>query len=152
MVTKLSHASIYVLDKDEAARFYTEKLGCTISQDTAMPNGYRWITLRAPEHQELEIVLMQPDGDESLSKEQVQQMRELIKAGAFGFGVFKTNDCRKTFETYRAAGVEFVSEPKEQFYGTEAIFKNNSGNWFSLTQEKSYRDSSRNSKGISRTL
>jgi hypothetical protein len=30
-------------------------------------------------------------------------------------------------------GVEFVSPPKEQFYGTEAIVRDNSGNWFSLT-------------------
>jgi predicted enzyme related to lactoylglutathione lyase len=136
MITKLSHASIYVLDKDEAARFYTEKLGCTISQDMTMPNGYRWITLRAPEQEDLEIVLMEPEGDESLSEEQARQLRELIKAGAFGFGVFKTNDCRKTYDTYRDAGVQFVSEPKERFYGIEAIFKDNSGNWFSLTQEK----------------
>ena len=32
--------------------------------------------------------------------------------------------------------MEFVSPPKEQFYGTEAIVKDNSGNWFSLTQRK----------------
>lgn len=101
-----------------------------------MPNGYRWITLRAPEQQDLEIVVMEPDADESLTKTQTDQLRELIKAGAFGFGVFKTNDCRKAYDTYREAGVEFVSEPKEQFYGIEAIFKDNSGNWFSLTQEK----------------
>ena len=31
---------------------------------------------------------------------------------------------------------EFVSPPKEQFYGIEAVVKDNSGNWFSLTQRK----------------
>ncbi|MFZ6008777.1 MAG: VOC family protein, partial [Bacteroidota bacterium] len=34
----------------------------------------------------------------------------------------------------KAKGVEFMSEPKEQFYGIEALFKDNSGNWFSLTE------------------
>jgi hypothetical protein len=30
--------------------------------------------------------------------------------------------------------VQFVSEPAERPYGIEAVFKDNSGNWFSLTQ------------------
>lgn len=36
----------------------------------------------------------------------------------------------------KGQGVEFVSPLKEQFYGTEAIVKDNSGNWFSLAQRK----------------
>jgi len=46
----------------------------------------------------------------------------------------------KTFEELKAKGVEFVSEPKDQFYGVEAVFKGPFGNWFSLTQPKNYRD------------
>jgi hypothetical protein len=33
-----------------------------------------------------------------------------------------------------AKGVEFTKTPKKEFYGTEAIFKDDSGNWFSLAQ------------------
>ena len=36
----------------------------------------------------------------------------------------------------KAKGVEFASPPKEQFYGVEAIMKDNSGNWFSMTEPK----------------
>jgi catechol 2,3-dioxygenase-like lactoylglutathione lyase family enzyme len=36
----------------------------------------------------------------------------------------------------QAKGVEFSSPPKEQFYGVEAIMKDNSGNWFSMTEPK----------------
>jgi hypothetical protein len=32
--------------------------------------------------------------------------------------------------------VEFPSPPEDKFYGIEAVFKDNSGNWFSLTQRK----------------
>jgi hypothetical protein len=31
-------------------------------------------------------------------------------------------------------GVEFLQEPAERPYGIEAAFRDNSGNWFSLTQ------------------
>jgi hypothetical protein len=34
----------------------------------------------------------------------------------------------------KAKGVEFLSPPAERPYGIEAVFKDNSGNWFSLTQ------------------
>ena len=37
---------------------------------------------------------------------------------------------------HKAKGVEFVRPPAERFYGTEAIFKDNCGNWFSLTERK----------------
>jgi predicted enzyme related to lactoylglutathione lyase len=136
MVTQLSHVSIYVLDKEEALRFYSEKLGFKICQDETLPNGYRWVTLNPPEQPDLEIILMSPEDDAGLSPEQVEKFRELIKAGAMGAGVLATKDCRKTYDEYKSRGVEFVSEPKEQFYGIEAILKDNSGNWFSMTERK----------------
>jgi uncharacterized glyoxalase superfamily protein PhnB len=36
----------------------------------------------------------------------------------------------------KAKGVEFLSPPKDQFYGTEAVFRDPFGNWFSMTQPK----------------
>jgi predicted enzyme related to lactoylglutathione lyase len=61
-------------------------------------------------------------------------VRGLLKEGKLGAGVFETADCRKTYEELKAKGVEFLKEPSEEFYGVEAIFKDNSGNWFSLGQ------------------
>ena len=59
---------------------------------------------------------------------------QVWRQGAMGTGVFATDDCRATYEELRARGVEFLSAPEEQPYGVEAVFKDNSGNWFSLTQ------------------
>jgi predicted enzyme related to lactoylglutathione lyase len=33
-----------------------------------------------------------------------------------------------------ARGVQFLEEPTDRPYGVEATFRDNSGNWFSLTQ------------------
>jgi predicted enzyme related to lactoylglutathione lyase len=54
--------------------------------------------------------------------------------GVLGAGVFNTDDCRGTYEELKNQGVVFVSEPAERPYGIEAVFKDNTGNWFSLTQ------------------
>jgi predicted enzyme related to lactoylglutathione lyase len=57
-----------------------------------------------------------------------------MQKGVLGAGVFNTDDCRGTYEELKAKGVQFLSEPSERPYGVEAVFKDNSGNWFSLTQ------------------
>jgi len=63
-----------------------------------------------------------------------ERCSELIEKGTFGFGVFETADVRKTYAELKARGVQFVREPQERPYGIEAIMKDDSGNWFSLTQ------------------
>ena len=70
------------------------------------------------------------------TEETTAQMRELVKKGTFGFGVFECNDIYATYEELKAKGVEFTKPPKEEFYGVEALFKDDSGNWFSLGQKK----------------
>ena len=41
-----------------------------------------------------------------------------------------------TYEELKAKGVEFTKAPKKEFYGFEALFKDDSGNWFSLGEKK----------------
>jgi len=62
------------------------------------------------------------------------KIRALVADGAFGAGVFETDNCQKTYEELVAKGVEFTHPPTEQFYGIEALGVDNSGNWFSLTE------------------
>ncbi|HEY4149698.1 MAG TPA: VOC family protein, partial [Chitinophagaceae bacterium] len=60
----------------------------------------------------------------------------LLEKEALGAGVLHTPDCRATYEELKTKGVVFKSEPKEQFYGIEAIITDGCGNWFSMTQPK----------------
>jgi len=57
MITKLSHTSLFVSDQDKAYDFYVNKLGFKVHTDAKMENGFRWLTVTAPEQPELEIVL-----------------------------------------------------------------------------------------------
>ena len=68
--------------------------------------------------------------------ETAEGIRSLVERGAFGIGVFETDDIQGDYERLSGQGVGFLSPPKEQFYGTEAIVKDNSGIWFSLTERK----------------
>jgi catechol 2,3-dioxygenase-like lactoylglutathione lyase family enzyme len=134
MIQRLSHASVYVLDQDSAHDFYVNKLGFEVRTDAAFGEGLRWLTVGPKGQPDLEIVLMPVDKGPHLSAEKVEVIRDLIRSNTFGVGVLETDDVQKEYEELSAKGVEFVRPPEEQFYGIEAMFRDDSGNWFSLTQ------------------
>jgi catechol 2,3-dioxygenase-like lactoylglutathione lyase family enzyme len=136
MISKMSHVSIYVLDQDSAYDFYVNKLGFKVHTDAAMGPGMRWLTVTPPEQPELEITLMAITEGMMFTKESAATMKELVKNGTFGFGVFECNDIYATYEELKSKGVVFTKEPKKEFYGVEALFKDDSGNWFSLGQKQ----------------
>ena len=139
MIQKLSHASILVLDQDSAYDFYVNKLGFEVRTDARMDNGFRWLTVGPKGQPDLEIVLMPVEPGPMMEEARATQLRTLIKEGAFGVGVFETSDCRRTYEELKAKGVQFTGAPEDRFYGVEAIMKDGLGNWFSMTQPKSWQ-------------
>jgi catechol 2,3-dioxygenase-like lactoylglutathione lyase family enzyme len=136
MIKKLSHATIYVTNQAEALEFYTQKLGFEVRMDHTMEGGFRWLTVGPKDQPDLEIILMEPKGGMMFDEATADQLRELISKGALGAGVVETDDCQATYEELKQKGVEFLSPPADRFYGIEALFKDNSGNWFSMTQRK----------------
>jgi catechol 2,3-dioxygenase-like lactoylglutathione lyase family enzyme len=136
MITRMSHVSIYVLNQDRAYKFYVDKLGFKVITDAAYGEGMRWLTVSPPEQPELEITLMAITEGMMFTKETAMQMRNLVEKGTFGFGVFECKDIYATYEELKAKGVEFKKEPTKEFYGIEALFKDDSGNWFSLGQKE----------------
>src|SRR5829696_7308625 len=139
MINRLSVATIWVKDQNEALRFYTEKLGFEIRADVT--NGdYRWLTVGVKSQPDLEyhLAALKPGG--GLTQEDVDQLTKLVEAGKMGVGPWKTEDCQKTYETLQANGVEFVQPATDRPYGIiEAVFKDNSGNVMVLAQDKPRR-------------
>jgi catechol 2,3-dioxygenase-like lactoylglutathione lyase family enzyme len=134
VITRMSHTTIYVLDQSEALKFYRDKLGFEVRNDKTMDNGFRWLTVGPKTQPDLQIILMPIHESPMFPAEKVAQLRKLVESGALGAGVLEVDDCRKTYEELKAKGVEFMGPPQERFYGIEALMKDNSGNWFSMTQ------------------
>jgi predicted enzyme related to lactoylglutathione lyase len=135
MIKAMSHATIYVLNQDDALAFYRDKLGFEVRTDAKM-GDFRWVTVGPKEQKDLEIVLFELKPGMMHDAATIATLRELVSKGALGAGVFATADVRATYAELKAKGVEFMSEPKEQPYGIEAMMKDNSGNWFSLCQPR----------------
>jgi len=134
VIKRLSHVAVYVIDQDRALRFYTEVLGFDIRSDATL-DGFRWLTVGPSDQPDLAILLVEP-APPMFTPEDAETVRALVAKGAFHGGVIETDDCRATHEELQSKGVTFLQGPTERPYGVEAVFRDDSGNWFSLTERR----------------
>ena len=133
MPNRISHTFIHVLDHDQALDFYVGKLGMVVQTDADL-GTMRWLTVNFPDQPDVVLALMVP-GPPAYDDATAAQIRELITKGAAGGGlIFHTDDCRGTYESLLARGVEFTQEPTERFYGTDCALRDPFGNPIRFTQ------------------
>ncbi|WP_395106898.1 VOC family protein [Actinomadura sp. SCN-SB] len=134
MIKAFGIATIWCLDQDSAKEFFVGRLGLEERADLPMgEGGMRWVTVGAKGQPDVQLTLMVP-GPPSLDPESAERLRALIAKGVLGAGVFITDDCQAEYERLSAKGVTFVQEPQKRPYGVEAIFRDDSGNWYSLNE------------------
>jgi len=136
MIKGLKISTVWVLDQDRAKGFYTEQLGMELRTDMTMgEGGMRWLTVGSPEQPDVELTLMVP-GPPAMDPESAEMIKKLVAKGALGAGALTTDDIQGDYKKLKERGVEFLQEPQERPYGTEAVFRDDSGNWFSFTQPR----------------
>ena len=128
MITKASHFSIFVLDQTSAYDFYVNKLGFKVNTDAEMGPKGRWLTINPPEQPDLEITLMAIDDKMMFNAESAAKIRELVKAGTFGFnlkGAVMASDAFFPFpdcvEIAHQQGIEAVIQPGGSVKDQESI-------------------------------
>ena len=136
MITNISLVTVYCLDQDKARDFYVDILGFQPRTDITMGEGFRWVTVSHPSQPELEVTLMTPGPP--LDPDAADFVRRQLGKGQMGGLGLRVDDCRKTHEELAAKGVEFLQEPWQRPYGTEAIMRDNSGNWLVLVEPKEF--------------
>jgi len=119
MIKYVKFVSVPTRDQDRALAFYTEKLGFKVLTDFPFSDKQRWLELTIG-GAETRFVLFTPDGQED-------------RIGSFFNGAFACDNVEKTYKELSALGVEFVNEPKQEPWGTFAVFKDPDGNQFVLS-------------------
>jgi catechol 2,3-dioxygenase-like lactoylglutathione lyase family enzyme len=132
MLNALTLSQIFVLDQDQALDFYVGTLGLEVRTDADL--GFmRWLTVAVP-GEDREILLEVP-GPPAMDETTAEQVRELVTKGATGGWLgFRTDDCRKTYETLVGRGVESTQEPVEQEYGVDCGLRDPFGNAIRIVQ------------------
>src|ERR1700738_1673191 len=129
MPQHIGYIALLVRDYDEAILYFTEKLGFVVAEDTDLGGGKRWVLIAAPGSVETRLLLAKAASAEQLSRVGNQ-------TGGRVFLFLHTDDFWRDFEAYRSKGVIFVREPRQESYGTVAVFKDLYGNRWDLMELK----------------
>ena len=131
MKQSIALVSLVVRDYDEAIQFFVGKLGFLLVEDSYVPaQRKRWVVVAPPGSDGCRLLLAKASSEE-------QQARIGSQTGGRVFLFLSTDDFWRDYENYRSKGIEFVREPKEENYGTVAVFKDLYGNLWDLVQPKS---------------
>lgn len=124
---QIGYVALVVRDYDEAIEFYRQKLDFVLVEDTPLDTSKRWV-LMAPHGSEGTRVLLA----RAASPEQATRIGNQTGGRVFLF--LHTNDFWRDYTEYVARGVVFRRTPKEEPYGTVAVFEDLYGNLWDLLQ------------------
>lgn len=127
MKQHLALISLVVADYDEAIAFYTGVLNFELREDTPLGGGKRWVVVRPPGSLGCGLLLAKADGP-------AQTVRIGDQTGGRVFLFLETDDFARDHARMIAAGVRFVRPPRQESYGTVAVFEDLYGNRWDLIQ------------------
>jgi catechol 2,3-dioxygenase-like lactoylglutathione lyase family enzyme len=120
--------ALLVRDYDEALRFFVGILAFELVEDTYIAEqNKRWVVVAPPGAKEGGLLLARAVGDE-------QNSRVGNQTGGRVFLFLCTDDCWRDYRNLVARGVVFVREPRDEPYGTVAVFQDLYGNLWDLIQ------------------
>jgi len=129
MKQTLALVSLLVRDYAEALDFYVGKLDFGLIEDTPIPEqNKRWVVV-APPGSGARLLLARASGPE-------QAAHIGNQTGGRVFLFLHTDDLLRDYERYKVRGVTFVRGPKEEPYGTVAVFEDLYGNLWDLIQPR----------------
>jgi catechol 2,3-dioxygenase-like lactoylglutathione lyase family enzyme len=128
MNQSVGQITIVVRDYDEAIGFYVGTLGLQLIEDTYIPEqDKRWVVVAPQGSNSIRLLLARAVGEE-------QSSRIGNQTGGRVFLFLYTDDFWRDFRSYKSKGIAFVREPKEERYGTVAVFRDLYGNLWDLLQ------------------
>lgn len=125
----LGMIALVVDEYDTAISHYVTDLGFTLIEDTIMSPEKRWVVI-APSNDGARILL---------AKAATDQQRAAIgnsTGGRVGFFLYTTN-FDETYKNYKARGIEFIEQPRQEAYGQVVVFKDKYGNKWDLIESVS---------------
>jgi catechol 2,3-dioxygenase-like lactoylglutathione lyase family enzyme len=129
MQRTLRHVTLLVQDYDEAITFFTGCLGFSLVEDTPLDDGKRWV-----------LVAPAPDSGASLLLARASTPEQVAcvgkQAGDRVFLFLYTDDFARDHARMKASGVRFLEHPREEAYGTVAVFEDLHGNKWDLLQRR----------------
>lgn len=126
MKQSIANIAILVPDYDEAIAYYRDTLGFSLSEDTDLRGGKRWVRVTPP-GAETSLLLARASNEEQAAAIGQQ-------AGGRVFLFLHSDDFWRDYHAYQARGVNFAEAPREEAYATVVVFTDRYGNRWDLLQ------------------
>ncbi len=123
----IATVALVVRDYDEALAWYTGVLGFDRIADTDLGGGKRWVVVAPAGGRGARLLLAK-----ATSPEQVARIGDQTGGRVVLF--LETDDFARDFKAMTENGVTFVEAPREEPYGTVAVFEDLYGNRWDLIQ------------------
>ncbi len=131
MQQSILHVALVVRDYDEAIDFFCHKLHFTLIEDSYQPEQEkRWVVVAPPGSSGATLLLARASKPE-------QEPFIGRQTGGRVFLFLATDDFWRDYNEMMAAGIHFVRQPKEEAYGSVAVFEDLYGNLWDLIQLRS---------------
>ncbi|HEX8363459.1 MAG TPA: VOC family protein [Longimicrobium sp.] len=127
MTQTLGYVALLVRDYDEAIAYFTGALGFGLVEDSALGEGKRWVLVAPSGPGGTSILLARASTPEQLARVGDQT------GGRVGF-FLHTDGFWSDYRAMLSRGVTFMEEPREEAYGTVAVFQDLYGNRWDLLQ------------------
>jgi catechol 2,3-dioxygenase-like lactoylglutathione lyase family enzyme len=127
MAQILAAVTLLVHDYDEALGFFTEALGFRAVEDTPLGGGKRWVVVAPPGSGSTSLLLAR-----AATPEQLKSVGN--QSGGRVFLLLRTDDFWRDYRFMQAANVKFLEAPREEPYGTVAVFEDLYGNKWDLLE------------------
>lgn len=127
MKQRIAHVALVVKDYDEAIDFYTKKLDFKIIEDTKLDEEKRWVVIAPPGASESCLLLAKAANEK-------QKMSIGNQTGGRVFLFLFTDDFWRDYNNMIDKQINFVRPPKQESYGTVAVFEDLYGNLWDLLQ------------------
>ena len=114
-------------DYDEAIKFYTEKLGFELIEDTVLSDSKRWVIIGPKDIDECNLLLAK-----AANAEQGKHIGNQTGGRVFLF--LYTDDFWRDYQKMLDNKVTLVRPPVDEPYGTVAVFEDLYGNLWDLLQ------------------
>ncbi len=125
----IAQFALVVKDYDEAIDFYTKKLNFELIEDTKQSEEKRWVVVKPKGATETAILLAKAASQE-------QESRVGNQTGGRVFLFLYTDDFWRDYQQMQEKGIKFIREPKEEVYGTVAVFEDLYGNLWDFLEPK----------------
>ncbi len=130
MVQEIGYAAVVVREYDEAIAFYTDVLGFDLIEDTPLGEGKRWVLVAPPGSAAGTRLLLA----RAATPEQAERIGNQTGGRVFLF--LHTDDFWRDYRALQSRGVHFLEEPRQEAYGTVAVFEDLYGNRWDLLELK----------------